>query len=77
MKRREVEENCIMRSFIKLYSLPRIIRMIKLMRVRWTGHAARIGAMRNAYRILAKEPKRKRLLGRQRSRWVNNIKINL
>jgi hypothetical protein len=32
---------------------------------------------RNAYRILAGEPKGERPLGRPRRRWVNNIKIDL
>jgi hypothetical protein len=35
-----------------LYSYPSIIRMIKSRRMRWAGQAARIGAKRNAYRIL-------------------------
>jgi hypothetical protein len=35
-----------------LYSSPSIIRIIKLRRMRWVGHVARIGAKRNAYRIL-------------------------
>jgi hypothetical protein len=35
-----------------LYSSPSIIRMIKLRRMRWAGHAARMGVRRNAYRIL-------------------------
>jgi hypothetical protein len=34
-----------------LYPSPSIIRMIKLRR-RWAGHVARMGAKRNAYRIL-------------------------
>jgi hypothetical protein len=32
---------------------------------------------RNAYRILVGKPEGKRPLGRQRSRWVDNIKIDL
>jgi uncharacterized protein YbcI len=32
---------------------------------------------RNAYRILLAKPEGKRLLGRRRSRWVDNIKIDL
>jgi hypothetical protein len=32
---------------------------------------------RNAYRILLGKPEGKRPLGRQRRRWVNNIKIDL
>jgi hypothetical protein len=35
-----------------LSSSPIIIRMIKSRMMRWTGHAARMGEERNAYRIL-------------------------
>jgi hypothetical protein len=35
------------------------------------------GEKRNAYRILVGEPEGKRSLGRQRSRWVDNIKMDL
>jgi hypothetical protein len=35
------------------------------------------GANRNAYRILAGKPERKRPLGTPRHRWVDNIKIDL
>jgi hypothetical protein len=47
-----------------LYSSPSIIRMIKLRRMRWAGHAARMGEKRNAYRILVGKPEGKRPLGR-------------
>jgi hypothetical protein len=60
-----------------LYSSPNIIRMIKSRWMRWAGHVARMGEKRNAYRILVGKPEDKRLLGRPRSRWVDNIKINL
>jgi hypothetical protein len=36
-----------------------------------------MGEKRNAYRILVRKPGRKRPLGRPRSRWLDNIKINL
>jgi hypothetical protein len=36
-----------------------------------------MGEKRNAYRILVGKPERKRPLGRQRRRWVDNIKIDL
>jgi hypothetical protein len=39
-----------------LYSSPSIIRMIKSRRMRWAGHAARMGAKRNANRILVGNP---------------------
>jgi hypothetical protein len=39
-----------------LYSSPNIIRMIKSRRVRGTGHVARMGEKRDAYRILVGKP---------------------
>jgi hypothetical protein len=48
-----------------LYSSPDIIRHIKLRRMSWVGHVARMGEERKVYRVLeGKSP-----LGRQRSRW--------
>jgi hypothetical protein len=35
------------------------------------------GAKKNAYRTLVGKPEGKRLLGRPRRRWVDNIKIDL
>jgi hypothetical protein len=58
-----------------LYSSPNIIRMIKLRRVRWAGHVARMGETRNAYRILVGKPEGKRPLRRPRCRWHKNINI--
>jgi hypothetical protein len=60
-----------------LRSSPSIIRIIRLRRMRWAGLVARIGAKRNAYRILVGKPKGKRPLGRPRCRLVNNIKMDL
>jgi hypothetical protein len=45
--------------------------------MRWEGHVARIGETRNACRILVGKPEGKRLLGRQRRRWMDNIKFDL
>jgi hypothetical protein len=45
--------------------------------MRWAGHVTRIGATRNAYRILVRKPEGKRPLGRPRHRWVDNIKVDL
>jgi hypothetical protein len=36
-----------------------------------------MGEIRNAYKILVGKPKGKRLLGRHRHRWKDNIKIDL
>jgi hypothetical protein len=52
-----------------LYTSPSIIRMIKSRRMRFTGHVARLGAKRNAYRIVVDKPEEKRPLGRSRRRW--------
>jgi hypothetical protein len=60
-----------------LYSSPSIIRMIKLRRMRWAGHVARMGEKMNAYRILVGKSEGKRPLGRPRCRWVENIKMDL
>jgi hypothetical protein len=35
-----------------LFSSPSIIRMIKLRRMRWAGHVARMGVKSNACRVL-------------------------
>jgi hypothetical protein len=35
-----------------LHSSPNIIRVIKSRRLRWTGHVARVGERRGAYRAL-------------------------
>jgi hypothetical protein len=60
-----------------LYSSPSIIRIIKLRRMRWVGHVARMEEKRNAYRLLAGKPEGKRPLGRPRRRWVDNIGMDL
>jgi hypothetical protein len=44
-----------------LYSLPGIVRIIKL-RMRWVGHVARTTEKRGAYRLLVEKPEGKRLL---------------
>jgi hypothetical protein len=60
-----------------LYSSQNIIRMIESRSMRWTGHVARTGAKRNAYRILVGKPEGKRPLGSPRRRWEANIKMGL
>jgi hypothetical protein len=48
--------------------------MIKSGKMRCIGHVARMGEKRNVYRILVEKPEGKRPLGRQKRRWVANIK---
>jgi len=49
-----------------LYCSPNIIRVIKLRRMRWTGHVARMVNRRSVYRVLVGKPEGKRPLGRPR-----------
>jgi hypothetical protein len=39
------------------YSSPNIVRMIKLRRMRWAGHVARMGEGRGVYRVWLGSPK--------------------
>jgi hypothetical protein len=61
------------------YSSPDIIRQIKLKRLRWAGHVARMGEGRNVYRVLVGKPEGKRPLerpcvdGRMGSKWTLGI----
>ena len=43
----------------------------------WSGHVARMGEKRGAYRVLMGKPEGRRPLGRPRCRWEVNIKIDL
>jgi len=50
--------------------------MIKSRRIKWAGHAARIGEKRYAYRVLARKTDGKRPHARPRLRLEDTIKIN-
>jgi hypothetical protein len=60
-----------------LYTLPNIIRVIKERRVRWVGHVAHMGELRNAYSILDGKPEGKMPLGRPRHGWEDNFRVDL
>jgi hypothetical protein len=51
--------------------------MIKSRRMRWVGHVARMGAKRNAYRILLGMSEGKRPLGRPRRRGICKVIMDL
>ena len=51
-----------------LYRSLNIVRVIKSRRLRWAGHVARMGEVRNAFKILTGKPTGKRPLGRPRRR---------
>jgi len=60
-----------------LYSSPNIVRVIKSRRMRWAGNLARMGEVRDVYRVLVGRPERKRPPGRPRHRWEDNNKMDL
>ena len=60
-----------------LYSSPNIVRVIKSRRMRWARHVARMGEGRGVHKVLVGKPEGKRPLGRPRSRWKDNIKMDL
>ena len=45
--------------------------------MRWDGHVALMGEERGVCRVLVGKPEEKRLLGRPRRRWVDNIRMDL
>jgi hypothetical protein len=57
------------------YSSPSIIRKIKSRTMRWTGHVARLGLKRYAFRLLVGKPEGRTPLERPRCTWVDNIII--
>jgi hypothetical protein len=57
-----------------LYSSLTIVRVIKSRRMKRAGHVARMGEGRGVFRVLAGKAEGKRLLGRLRRRWADNIK---
>jgi len=45
--------------------------------MRWTGYVACMGEKRGVYSVLVGKPEGKNPLGRLRSRWEDNIKMDL
>ena len=59
-----------------LYSSPNPVRVIKSRRVRWVGHVAHMVEWRGVYRVLLGKLEGMRPLGRPKSRWEDNIKMD-
>jgi hypothetical protein len=57
-----------------LYCSPNII--VRVIKLRWAEHVARMGKRRGVYRVLVGKPEGKISLRRTRSRWENTIKID-
>ena len=60
-----------------LYRLANIFKAIKCRRLSWAGNVARMQEDRSAINILKGTLKGKRLLGRPRRRWEENIRMDL
>jgi hypothetical protein len=60
-----------------LYLSPDTVRQIKLRRMRWAGHVARMGEGRNVYRVLMGKSEGRRPLARPRRRWEDGIRMVL
>ena len=60
-----------------LYSSPNIVQVIKSRRMRWAGHVAHMEEGRCVHKVLVGKPEGKRPLGIPRSRWEDNIKMDL
>jgi hypothetical protein len=74
IKWQEDGENCLMRNFINYNLHQMTIRMIQLRRMIWLVYIARMGKIRNVYKILVEKSEGKTLLGKPRCKWENNIK---
>ena len=53
------------------------MRVTNSRRMGWAGHVARMGEESGVYRVLVGKPEGRRLLGRPRRRWVDNIRMDL
>jgi hypothetical protein len=60
-----------------LYALSNVIKLINLRRMRWAGHVAQTGEMRNEHKVFVGKPEGKRPHKRPRRRWEDNVKLNL
>jgi hypothetical protein len=64
-------------EFRNFYASRNVITVITLRWMKWARYVARMGKMRNAYKFLFGKPEGKRLLGRRRRRWEDNIRMDL
>ena len=60
-----------------LRSSPNIIWVIKLRRMRWAGHVARMMKKEVVYRVLVGKSEGERPLESPRRKWKDNIKMDL
>ena len=60
-----------------MYRSSNIFSVIKSRRLRWAGYVASLEEGKNSLKILTYKPIEKRPLGRSRSKWEDNIRMDL
>jgi len=60
-----------------LHASPHINKELKPRNMRWMGHVACMGEMRNAFKILVGKPEGTRPCGRSKHRCEHNIRLDL
>jgi hypothetical protein len=60
-----------------MYSSPNIIIQMKLMIMKWAGHAARMPEERKVYKVIVENPEEKTPFGRPRRRFDGGIRMDL
>jgi len=73
-----VRGDCRLHSeeFHDFYSPPAVVLMIKSRRMRLVGYVACMADKSGVYRLLVGKPVERKLLGRPRCRWENNLKLD-
>ena len=64
-------------EFHSVYCSPNIVKVNKSRKLRWVGHVDRMEEGRNAFKSLTVKPIGNRYLGKPRSRWEDNIRMDL
>jgi hypothetical protein len=59
------------------YRSPNIVRVIKSRRLRWAGQVAKMEGGRSTFKMLTGKSTGKRLLGRPKRRWEDNMRMDL
>jgi hypothetical protein len=60
-----------------MYPSPTIVWVKKSRRMRWVEHVVFMGEGRGEFKVLLQKPEVKRLLGRPKQKWEDNIKMDL
>jgi hypothetical protein len=61
------------RNFMTFYKEPRLSVIIRIARLRWAGHIARMDENCRRRRLVYVQPEGLRKVGRQRARWIDEV----